>query len=126
MNMHLTPSLSLPCGARGWIPVKNNRLQFHFSLKGQRAAMNESDALDLVEKTVWTIVLGAGPAVIAAMTVGLVIALFQALTQIQEMTLTFVPKILIVFLTIGLSATFVGERLSAFTLYVYGRIEKGF
>jgi flagellar biosynthesis protein FliQ len=88
--------------------------------------MNESDALDLIEKTVWTIVLGAGPAVTAAMTVGLIIALFQALTQIQEMTLTFVPKILIVFLTLGLSASFVGERIATFTAYVYGRIEKGF
>jgi len=64
--------------------------------------------------------------VVAAMAVGLVIALFQALTQIQEMTLTFVPKILIVFLTIGLSASFIGERMAAFTTYVYGRIEKGF
>ena len=59
--------------------------------------MNEGDAIDLVQSAIWMVVVGAGPCVAAAMAVGVVIALLQALTQIQEMTLTFVPKMIAVF-----------------------------
>ena len=88
--------------------------------------MNEADALDIVQRAVWTVMAAAGPTVAAAMVVGLVVALFQALTQIQEMTLTFVPKIVVVLLVMALTAAFVGGQLFAFTNDVYGRIEKGF
>ena len=87
--------------------------------------MNEVDALSLLQSTVWTIVVASGPAVITAMVVGVVIALFQALTQIQEMTLTFVPKIIAIFVVLSLSATFVGSQMSLFTQQVYSRIETG-
>ena len=53
--------------------------------------MNEADAIDIVQSAIWTVVIACGPAVGGAMLVGIVIALFQALTQIQEVTLTFVP-----------------------------------
>ena len=46
--------------------------------------MNEGDAVDLVQSAIWMVVLGAGPAVGAAMLVGVVIALLQALTQMIE------------------------------------------
>ena len=62
--------------------------------------MNEGDALDLVQSAIWMVVVGAGPCVGAAMAVGVVIALLQALTQMQEMTLTFVPKMIVVFLVV--------------------------
>ncbi len=88
--------------------------------------MNEADALDIVQRAVWTVMAAAGPAVAAAMVIGLIVALFQALTQIQEMTLTFVPKIVVVLLVMALTASFVGGQLFAFTNDVYGRIEKGF
>ena len=64
--------------------------------------MNEADALDLVQTAMWTVVVASGPAVLAAMVVGLVVALIQALTQVQEMTLTFVPKILAVLAAVAL------------------------
>jgi len=60
------------------------------------------------------------------MVVGLVIALFQALTQIQEATLTFVPKIVAVLITVGISAPFVGAQISIFTDMVFSRIQSGF
>jgi flagellar biosynthetic protein FliQ len=88
--------------------------------------MNEADALDLVQSAIWTIILGAGPAVGAAMAVGIVIALMQALTQVQEMTLTFVPKIIVIFVMVSLTAPFIGAQFYAFTEGVYNRIEKGF
>ncbi len=58
--------------------------------------------------------------------VGVVIALLQALTQIQEMTLTFVPKMIAVFVAASLTASFVGAKFSIFTQSIYGRIEQGY
>ena len=88
--------------------------------------MNQADALDLIQSAIWTIIIGAGPAVGAAMAVGIVIALVQALTQVQEMTLTFVPKIIVIFVMVSLTAPFIGAQFYAFTEGVYGRIEKGY
>ena len=88
--------------------------------------MNEADALDLVQAAIWTIIMGSGPAVAAAMVVGVAIALIQALTQIQEMTLTFVPKIIVIFAVVSMTAPFIGGQVYTFTEMVYGRIEKGF
>ena len=93
--------------------------------RGQRA-MNEGDAVDLVQSAIWMIVIGAGPAVAAAMAVGVVIALVQALTQVQEMTLTFVPKIIAVFVAASLTLSFVGAKFSIFTQGLYARIEQGY
>jgi flagellar biosynthetic protein FliQ len=88
--------------------------------------MNEADALDLIQAAIWTIIVGSGPAVAAAMAVGVIVALIQALTQVQEMTLTFVPKIIVIFAVISLTAPFIGGQVYTFTEMVYGRIEKGF
>ena len=88
--------------------------------------MNEADALDIVQTAIWTIILGSGPAVAAAMIVGLIIALLQALTQIQEITLTFIPKIVAILVVVTLTAPFVGAQVYAFTEQVYSRIEHGF
>ncbi|MDH6256559.1 flagellar biosynthesis protein FliQ [Bradyrhizobium sp. BR13661] len=88
--------------------------------------MNERDALDLVQSAIWTILVACGPAVGAAMLVGVAIALIQALTQIQEATLTFVPKIVVILVVVALSGSFIGAHLSTFTEMVYSRIEHGF
>lgn len=88
--------------------------------------MNEADALELVRAAIWTIIIGSGPAVAAAVIVGLVIAVLQALTQIQEMTLTFVPKIIVIFVVLTVGAQFIGGQIYSFSEQVYSRIEKGF
>ena len=88
--------------------------------------MNEADALDMVRAAIWTIIVGSGPAVFAAMAVGVAIALLQALTQVQEITLTFIPKILALLIAISASATFVGAQIYGFTETVYSRIETDF
>ena len=46
--------------------------------------MNEADALDIMQAAVWTVLVAAGPAVLAAMIVGVAIAFIQALTQVQD------------------------------------------
>lgn len=88
--------------------------------------MNEADALDIVQAAVWTILLASGPAVLAAMVVGVTIAFIQALTQIQEMTLTFVPKIVAVMVALGMAAPLIGGQISIFTNLVFSRIQSGF
>lgn len=88
--------------------------------------MNEADALDIMRAAVWTVLVSAGPAVLAAMLVGVLIAFVQALTQIQEMTLTFVPKIVTIMVVIAISAPFVGGQISLFTNLVFSRVQSGF
>ncbi|MDF1630964.1 flagellar biosynthesis protein FliQ [Mycoplana sp. MJR14] len=88
--------------------------------------MNEADALDIAQAAIWTVIVAAGPAVLAAMVVGVVIAFIQALTQVQEVTLTFVPKILAVLVTVAISAPFIGAQISIFSDVIFSRIESGF
>jgi len=88
--------------------------------------MNALDALEIVQSAIWTVVVASAPAVLAAMVVGIVIALFQALTQIQEMTLTFIPKILATLLISFITAPFVGSVIYSFSELVYSRIATGF
>ena len=88
--------------------------------------MSPVDSLDLVQLAMWTVILMSAPAVLPAMIVGIVIALLQALTQIQEVTLTFVPKIMIVFFSIALASNFMGGQISVFVSVVFDRIESGF
>ncbi len=88
--------------------------------------MNQADALDIVQSAIWTIIMASGPAVAAAMAVGLIIALFQALTQVQEVTLTFIPKIIAILLVISVSAPFMGQVIYGFAEQLYARIEHGF
>lgn len=88
--------------------------------------MNEADALELARQAIWTIMVVSGPAICAAMLIGIGIALFQALTQIQEATLTFVPKIIAVLAALTVTASFIGGEMYVFTEHVYTRIEKGY
>lgn len=88
--------------------------------------MNPADALDIAQAAIWTVVLASSPAVIGAMVVGIAIALLQALTQVQEITLTFVPKIIAILLIMSFSAPFVGAVIFAFAEQTYARIPNGF
>jgi flagellar biosynthetic protein FliQ len=76
--------------------------------------MNQADALDIVQSALWTIIVASGPAVGAAMAIGIIIALLQALTQVQEVTLTFIPKIIAILLVSSLTAPFVGSVIYSF------------
>ena len=88
--------------------------------------MNQADALDLVRSAIWAVILASGPSIAAAMVVGLAISLFQALTQIQEATLTFIPKIIVIFVVSMITAPFMGSVLYSFSELVYSHIEHGF
>lgn len=62
--------------------------------------MNEQEILDFAREAIFTLLKLGVPVMLTGLAVGLVVAVFQALTQIQEMTLTFVPKIIVVFLSL--------------------------
>ncbi len=76
--------------------------------------MGGAQVLDYAREGLWVLILVASPIMIVGLLVGVVIALFQALTQIQEMTLVFVPKILAIFFTMMITMPFMGAKMSAF------------
>lgn len=84
--------------------------------------MSELDVIQLGREGVWIAVKLGGPMLAAAMAVGLVVALFQALTQINEATLTFVPKILAVALVAVLTAPFMVATLDGFARELFDRM----
>lgn len=88
--------------------------------------MNQADALDLVRAAIWAVLMATAPAIGAAMLVGLLIGLLQAVTQVQEVTLTFVPKIVAILIVGVLTAPLIGSVLLSFTELAYSRIERGF
>jgi flagellar biosynthesis protein FliQ len=77
--------------------------------------MDESVLLEVGRDAVIVTLKLGGPLMIIALLIGLIISLFQALTQIQEVTLTFVPKIIVVFIAMLLLAPFMLHTLTDFT-----------
>lgn len=88
--------------------------------------MTEGDALEIVQQAIWLTIVLAGPVVGSAMVIGVGVAFFQALTQIQEMTLTFVPKLIVGFLIMLVTGSYSGSLLKVFTEQLYLRIALGF
>jgi flagellar biosynthesis protein FliQ len=75
--------------------------------------MSGAEVLDVARDAVFTLVLVASPLMLIGLVVGVVISLFQALTQIQEMTLVFVPKILAIFIAMLVALPFMADLLQA-------------
>ena len=84
--------------------------------------MNEAEVLDFAREAVFTMLKVATPIMLVGLVVGLAISLFQALTTIQEMTLTFVPKILIVFTSLLVLLPYMFETMQHFMESVTDRI----
>jgi flagellar biosynthesis protein FliQ len=77
---------------------------------------------DLSGEVFKTILLASGPPLIVSLVVGLIVSFFQAITQIQEFTLTFVPKIIAVFLSIFLLLPWMAQVLITFTTNIFEKI----
>lgn len=87
--------------------------------------MTGPEVLDIAHESVITLVLVSSPLMLVGLGVGVVVALFQALTQIQEMTLVFVPKILAIFLAMLIALPFMGNILSGYMTFIAERIIAG-
>ena len=84
--------------------------------------MSEDAVLEIGRNGIWVVLQLAGPIMAAGLLIGLLIALFQALTTIQEMTLTFVPKILVIFAALIFFLPFMMRTLKEFTQQLYSLI----
>ena len=84
--------------------------------------MTGADTRDFARESIWLLLQISAPPMLTALVVGVVIGLLQALTQIQEMTLVFVPKIVAIFLVLMLALPFAGQAMAAYMDDVAARI----
>ncbi len=84
--------------------------------------MTEAAVLEIGREALWIVLQLAGPIMAAGLLIGLLIALFQALTTIQEMTLTFVPKIIVIFVSLIVLMPFMMSTLVEFSQGLFGII----
>ncbi|HMA51238.1 MAG TPA: flagellar biosynthesis protein FliQ [Magnetospirillaceae bacterium] len=87
--------------------------------------MTESELIELARSGMLVMVKVAAPPLLSGLAVGLIVSIFQALTQIQEMTLTFVPKVLTVLLVLLIFLPFMLHTLFDFTHLVLDRAIAG-
>lgn len=80
---------------------------------------------DVTREAVFTLVSISAPLLLIALVVGLLISLFQALTQIQEATLTFVPKIIAIYFSMLFILPYMYTKLSVFVDHIIQRIAGG-
>ena len=86
--------------------------------------MNGTEVLDVARDTIMLTLKISAPVMLIGLTVGLMVSLFQALTQIQEMTLAYVPKIIAIFLALYLFIPFMSVSLNEFMVELADRIVK--
>jgi flagellar biosynthetic protein FliQ len=87
--------------------------------------MSAADTLVLAQAAMFLVLTVAGPMMIASLIVGVLIGLVQALTQIQEMTLTFVPKIFVMGVVMIMTLPMIGQALSTFMAEISARVVGG-
>lgn len=87
--------------------------------------MTGPETLDIARDAIFTLIIVSAPVMLVGLIVGLAISLFQALTQIQEMTISFVPKILAIFIALLVALPFMAERLHGQMLRIASHIISG-
>jgi flagellar biosynthetic protein FliQ len=80
--------------------------------------------IDVAEKGIYTVLIIAGPLMVIALIVGLLVSIFQATTQIQEQTLAFVPKIVAVLLGLILLAPWMLSHLLSYANEIFGNLNR--
>lgn len=85
--------------------------------------MNMEAAIHMGQQTLYTVLILSGPVLLVALLVGSMVSLFQAVTQIQEITLVFVPKILSVFLVLALAGGWMLSRAVSFGIEMFTSIQ---
>ena len=84
--------------------------------------MNDITVVEIGSAALFVVLKTSGPIMLSGLIIGLAISLFQALTSIQEMTLTFVPKIMVIFLSIIVFLPFMITTVIEFGQSLFGRI----
>ena len=78
--------------------------------------------VEFLRMAFWQILMISGPLLAVALTIGLTIGILQAATSIQEMTLTFVPKLVLVVLAFGFLANFMMVQLSDYFSFIFDQV----
>ncbi|MDC9700709.1 MAG: flagellar biosynthesis protein FliQ [Alphaproteobacteria bacterium] len=86
--------------------------------------MTDVDVLYLAQEGVWVLLKLSGPLMFAGLLCGVLIGLLQALTQIQEMTLVFIPKIVTIFMTFLFMMPFMGSVMSDYMNLIFNYISR--
>jgi flagellar biosynthesis protein FliQ len=84
--------------------------------------MTAENVVELSRQAIWVMLEVGAPALLAALVVGVLVSLFQALTQVQETTLSFLPKLLAILVAQLLTLPFALTVLGDFTRLLFGRI----
>jgi len=79
----------------------------------------ETDVIRLTQDALWLMLMLSGPPILVATIIGLLIAFIQAVTQLQEQTLSFLFKLVAISITIALTAGLMGETLTHFAIRVF-------
>ena len=87
--------------------------------------MTGPETLDIARDAIYTLIVVSAPVMLVGLAVGLAISLLQALTQIQEMTISFVPKILAIFISLLVALPFMAEKLHGQMLRIASHIITG-
>ncbi|MDX2233983.1 MAG: flagellar biosynthesis protein FliQ [Hyphomonadaceae bacterium] len=90
--------------------------------KQRSATMTGAEVLDIGREAIWLTVVISAPVMLVGLAVGFAVSLLQTLTQIQEQTLVFVPKILSIFIALLLFLPIMGGLLGRFTQDVFARV----
>ena len=80
--------------------------------------MNENQVIEILVETLYLIIKTSAPMLIASLVIGLILSVLQTITSIQEQTLTFVPKLLGVFLAVMLFGLWIMRNISEFMQYL--------
>ncbi|MFP2962176.1 flagellar biosynthesis protein FliQ [Myxococcus sp. 1LA] len=75
----------------------------------------------ITQEALFLVLVASAPPVLMSLLVGFIISLFQATTQIQEQTLTFAPKVIVVFGVLAMAGPWIGSQLVRFTFHVFDR-----
>ena len=75
----------------------------------------------ITQEALFLVLICSGPPVMMSLLVGFMVSVFQATTQIQEQTLSFAPKVVVVFGVLGLSGAWIGAQLMRFTFHIFDR-----
>ncbi|CAH0181650.1 flagellar biosynthesis protein FliQ [Peribacillus sp. NPDC094092] len=86
--------------------------------------MSAEFVIDIAEKGIYMVLIIAGPLMVIALIVGLLVSIFQATTQIQEQTLAFVPKIVAVLLGLILLAPWMLSHLLSYANEIFGNLNR--
>ena len=84
--------------------------------------MNEADTLEIARESILVMLQVAGPMMLLSLVVGIAISLFQAMTQLQEQTLTFAPKIVVMSVALFVLLPFMLSSIESFTEKLMDRI----